>query len=149
MTQITQKARHFTYDVLCHYGILQGHNERADALPYISLLLRHAKSYQHVQEAICNGHPACSSASLPINTVRRLQARHEEWCEKRDRQLSRRIKEVAEHIPGVDLVKLGGDPRGVTVKLLLASGRGDSWETVGDDINTEEPDPRRYVCLPC
>jgi hypothetical protein len=85
------------------------------------LLLRHAKTHTRIQEMVCNGHPACSSPTLPQETISRLQERHEQWCEKREQQIERRIAQICKDV-GV-AVEFGGDPRGYTVKLHLPSGR--------------------------
>jgi len=96
-----------------------------------STLCRAAVSYEKIQVAVCNGHPACSSPTLPIATIRELQQYHEEWCEKRDRQLSKRIRDLAKQLPFVKGVVLGGDPRGATVKLVLKNGRTNDWGQEG------------------
>ena len=96
-----------------------------------SLICRSATSYAAIQEAMCNGHPACSSPTLPIETVRRLQEQHEAWTAKCDSQLERRIKELAGFIPGVKDVVFQGDPRGCTVKLAMDDGHYDDWGQEG------------------
>lgn len=90
-------------------------------------LCRAATTYKQVQEAICNGHPAASSPTLPIATVSNLQARHERYCEKREARLEAIITKHAKALPGVKAVKFSGDPRGATVKLVLTNGRTDDW----------------------
>ena len=100
-------------------------------LQVCSLLRRHASTYQLTQVAICNGPAEASSATLPIKVVSKAIARHEAWTDKRDEQLSKRIEaltatlvELGAPISGVDL---GGDPRGVCVKLIRTDGRSNSW----------------------
>ena len=84
----------------------------------LSKIARHAKSYHGVQEAICNGHPACSSPTLDNATIQRLQERHEAWCEKREKQLEARMMALSATLPGVKAVQFNGDPRGAVVRLM-------------------------------
>ena len=94
-----------------------------DIVQICSLICRHATSYGHVQEGHCNGHPACISGRLPIETVHRLQSDFEEWLAKRDDQLEKRIADLVEQLPHTDdgplRVHFQGDPRGSTVRLIL------------------------------
>ncbi len=92
---------------------------------YARLLLRHAKSHGNIAEAECNGHPAMSSPYIDSKTASKLQAQHEAWCEKRERQLERRMTQIAGEL-GVGIV-FGGDPRGYTVKLQLPNGESNTW----------------------
>lgn len=120
MTQITAKGRELADNA--HLG------DDRRVLETCSLICRAAITYERVQEDRCNGHPACSSPTLPAATITKLQEVFEERTEKRDEQLSKRIKELALTLPGVKGVNLGGDPRGCTVKLLFVDGRSDDWE---------------------
>jgi chromosome condensin MukBEF MukE localization factor len=74
------------------------------------LLLRHAKTYDRIQEMWCS---------------EEMSDRRRGALEKKETNLERRITELAERFGAK--VKFGGDPRGFTVKLLLKSGRWNSW----------------------
>ena len=78
-----------------------------------------------------NGPAEASSPTLSNNAIQQVIKRHEARMEKRDEQLSRRIETLTARlvklgapISGVDL---GGDPRGVCVKLIRTDGRSNSW----------------------
>ena len=96
------------------------------------LILRHAKTHGRIAEAQCNGHPL-QSVSPPNGCdmqawnarVNKAQDAHDAYCEKREKQIERRIAELAEQI-GVKAY-FGGDPRGYTVKLHLPSGAYNTW----------------------
>lgn len=100
-----------------------------------SLICKAATSYKRIQEAKCNGHPACSDPRLPIETVTRLQAEHEAWCDRREAQLERVLQRHVDSLPLVDGLAVGlvfqGDPRGATVKLRMPDGRYDDWAREG------------------
>lgn len=125
MTHITSKGRELANKLGPSIGWTRHISETC------SLICRSATSYCRIQEEICNGHPACSNPGLPIETVNRLQARHEKWCDKREQQLERRLKELVDQLPTVDgqgiKLNVGGDPRGYTVKLFMPDGRYDTW----------------------
>jgi hypothetical protein len=98
------------------------------------LLMRHATSHAHIQEAICNG---VEWTQWDTNeSFNKRQARHETWTEKRDAQLEKRIRAiVAELGEGFGVVFLG-DPRGCTVKIVLPSGRTNDWGREGYCVPT-------------
>ena len=92
-------------------------------------MMRHARTYSRVQEMVCNGHPAQSS-NLPIETINKLQAKHDAYCEAQEKRMERLITKAATDI-GLT-VDFQGDPRGYTVKVQLPDGRsnsfgGDGW----------------------
>ena len=92
-----------------------------------SRICRAAASYLRVQEDVCNGHPANSSPTLPIETVHRLQKAWEKQTNKRNEQLSKLIAKLALTLPGAKGVNLGGDPRGCTVEIVFHDGRSNNW----------------------
>lgn len=148
MPRITKTGRAFAA-TLSNLGALQGltYGETETALETVSLFLRHARTFQAIQVARCNGCPAMRDARIPHATASRLNAEWEARIEAQHERLSERLAKLGLQIPGVAAVKLGGDPRGATVKLLLKSGRGDSWETLGDESG-DPNDQRRFVCVP-
>lgn len=92
------------------------------------LLCRHGKTYARIQEGNCNGPGDFASAAQ----IDRWQAAFE----KREAQLEARIKAiVAELGPGFGVV-LSGDPRGVTVKVVVPSGKTDDWGKEGICVPT-------------
>ncbi len=134
MTQITSKGRKLAeelgFSTYCGSGVFRD-DKKAAPLEACSLLMRNAITYQQIQVMRCNGPAEASSPTLPNDVIRAAIERLEVWTEKRDEQLSRRIEELT-----VDLVKLGapingvdlgGDPRGVCVKLIRTDGRSNSW----------------------
>lgn len=92
-----------------------------------SRLCRLGVSYSRIQEARCNGHPAAHRYSVAV--AAELQARFSEWLDKREATLERKISDLLPQLPNVRAVKLSGDPRGCTVKLITEDGRNNSWET--------------------
>ena len=97
-----------------------------------SLICRSAVSYLHVQEDICNGHPAMGETWIAGKEANRLQAGWEAWTDKREAQLEKHITKLALQLPGVKAVKFGGDPRGSTIKLVMHDGRyGGDWGQEG------------------
>lgn len=104
-----------------------------DALPNLSrdqvydagkLLLRHALSHGNIQEAICNG-PGDYVNRIPYPEAGKIYEEHQTRCEKREQQLERRMKEIADKL-GIE-IRFGGDPRGYTVRLMLPDGRYNTW----------------------
>lgn len=89
------------------------------------LLLRHAKTHGRLAEESCNGHPAQSSPTMDAKTVGRLQEKWDARIERQEKQIERRMAEIAAEL-GVP-IRFGGDPRGYTVKLTLPSGRYNSF----------------------
>lgn len=97
-----------------------------DRVQVAKLLMRHARTYARVQEAMCNG--VKWDARYDTNeSFRKRQEAHEQWCARKDAQLEKRITEIVEGLGKGWGVKLGGDPRGCTVKLVLPSGRTDDF----------------------
>lgn len=47
-------------------------------------------------------------------------------------RLENSIRELATSFPGIDGVRFYGDPRGYTVRLLLATGRSNTWGGDGE-----------------
>lgn len=123
MANITPKGR-----VLALELELPGHSRAAEVC---SLIVRDSISFQRVAEAECNGPPEASSPTLPTRMVTAAIERHQAWCERRSEQLAKRITkrtaELAKLGAPVSGVDLGGDPRGVCVKLIRTDGRSNSW----------------------
>lgn len=93
------------------------------------LLMRHAKTYHRLQEMACNGvesHHGESNASFA-----KRQQRHEEWVEKRDGQIERRIRAIVASMGEGFGVVVSGDPRGCCVRLVLPSGKTNDWGREG------------------
>ena len=109
-------------------------NESANTgLPYSArvhaaqLLMRHARTYSRIQEAVCNG---VEWLTYDTNeSFGKRQDRHEKWCEKRDQQLEKRIRAIASGL-GFGVI-FDGDPRGCTVKLTVPSGYTNDWGKAG------------------
>lgn len=89
------------------------------------LMLRHAKTHGRLAEMSCNGHPAQGSPTIPIERINKLQDKWDAYIDKREAQIERRIKELAESIGC--RVKFGGDPRGYTVRVFFPSGKYNTW----------------------
>jgi hypothetical protein len=89
------------------------------------LLMRHAKTHGNLAEAQCNG-PGDYVNRIPYPEAGEIYRKHEEWREKREQQIERRISEIAQSI-GV-VADFQGDPRGYTVKLHLPTGQ---YNTMG------------------
>lgn len=97
-----------------------------------SLVCRSAVSYLHIQEDVCNGHPAMGHAWIDGKTASRLQVQWEARTDKREEQLEKHISKLALQLPGVKSVQFGGDPRGSTIKLVMHDGRyGGDWGQEG------------------
>lgn len=127
MSKITLAGRAFAF-TLARYGAFDPSKVSDANLSTISLFVRHAGSYQRTQEALCSGPGDHASPAIVESWQSGLEAR--------EARLEALIRKTALAIPGVVGVKLGGDPRGVTVKLKLASGRGDdSWSDDGPWLN--------------
>ena len=85
------------------------------------LLLRHGRTYSRIQEMHCNGVGTWYSED-PKSFAKR-QDRFEKRIEKRESQIEKRLTVLAAQLgPGFAVV-FQGDPRGVTVKLTLPSGK--------------------------
>jgi len=97
-----------------------------------SLVCRSAVTYLHIQEDICNGHPAMGHHWIDSKTANKLQIQWEARTDKRDAQLEKHIRKLALQLPGVKDVQFGGDPRGSTIKLVMHDGRyGGDWGQEG------------------
>lgn len=97
-------------------------NEAVDAA---RLLLRHAKTYDRLQEMACESHPAMNNPNIDIKVAGRLQEEREKWIEKREGQIEKRIAKIVE--PFGLRVRFGGDPRGFTVALYFPDNSYNSW----------------------
>jgi hypothetical protein len=89
------------------------------------LLLRHAKTHGRLAEESCNDHPAQGSPTMDAKTIGRLQDRWDARIERQEKQVERRMAEIAAELGAT--ADFGGDPRGYTVKLRLPSGRNNTW----------------------
>lgn len=93
-----------------------------------SLICRQATTLHRLAEEECNGHPACASPLLPMDTVRKLQAQWEARVEKQTKRAEGRVLVLALGLPMVKDVKFGGDPRGPSVLLVCKDpSLHDSW----------------------
>lgn len=119
MPTITRKGRQLAAELGCYAN--------TPAVVACSLVCRHAVTYQRIQEERCNGPWQASSATLPQEVVSRAIERHEAWVEREDARLAQLIEKHAAMIPGISGVDLGGDPRGVCVKLIRTDGKSNSW----------------------
>lgn len=103
---ITERGRRFARKLNSQIGTT-AEIERA-----CSLLHRHARTYDWIQEAWC-------SDEMSDRRVKALEAK-EEW-------LKRRISELVQMLPEPDSgpwkVEFSGDPRGYTVRLVTVDGR--------------------------
>jgi hypothetical protein len=97
----------------------------AEVIRVAKLLMRHARTYGRIQEMECNGHPAQSNPYMPIETLNKLQARHEAYCEKEGKRMEGLLTRAGAAL-GCE-VKFTGDPRGYTVRLMLPSKRYNTW----------------------
>lgn len=86
-----------------------------DRLGDVSLLARRAKRYATRQERACS-EEGCWG---------------DEW-DRQEARLEEQITELALSLPGIVGVRFTGDPRGFTVRLLLAVPRTNCW---GDERN--------------
>lgn len=77
-----------------------------------SLLHRHARTYDRIQEAWCSDE---------------MSDRHRANVERSESAIERRITELVQHLPEPDSgpwkVVFSGDPRGYTVRLVTVDGR--------------------------
>ncbi len=110
------------------------HRRRCEALIAARLLCRHGRTYARIQEVICNGVEWCQWDTN--ESFNKRQARHEQWTEKWESQLEKRIRAiVADMGPGFGVV-FQGDPRGCTVKVTVPSGRTNDWGREGICVPT-------------
>lgn len=103
-----------------------------------SLLHRHAVTYHHIQECNCNGHPALDNPNIPIERANQLQEKYQEWLDKREQQLEKRMNHLALNLPHTDsgplIIRFSGDPRGACVTLMLPDdirAYADNWTRDG------------------
>lgn len=88
------------------------------------LLLRHVRTHGNIAVAQCNG-PGDYVNQIPYPRAGEIYTRHEAWCEKREGQIEKHMKQIAD---GYGLtINFGGDPRGSTVKIHFPSGRYNTW----------------------
>ena len=117
-----------------NHGALPVWARRQNALVAARLLCRYGKTYAKVQEAVCNGVERTHCESNESFAVR--QARHEQWTEKREAQLEKRIRAIVAELGDGFGVVFQGDPRGCTVKLTVPSGRTNDWGREGICVPT-------------
>jgi len=99
-----------------------------------ALLCRHGRTYARIQEAICSG---VEWSQYDTNeTFNKRQARHEKWTEKREQQLEKRMREICAGLGAGFVPVFSGDPRGVTVKVQVPSGKTDDWGKEGICVPT-------------
>jgi hypothetical protein len=118
--------------------LVRGETRNPEAPRLAQLLCRHGKTYHRVQEAICNG-PALTpwaETHLQQERLNELYARHEAWCEKRERQLETRLRAIVASLGRRFGVIFSGDPRGATVKITVPSGRTNDWAREGICVPT-------------
>ena len=93
-------------------------------LANIRLLLRHAKTHGNLAVAECNG-PGDWVNRIPYPQAGEIIAKFEVRIEKRQQQIEKRIQVICDKIGC--RVDLNGDPRGYTVKVILPSGKYNTW----------------------
>ena len=101
--------------------VIAAESQNAEARHIADLFMRHGRTYARLQEANCNGVGTWYGED-PKSFAKR-QDRFEKRIEKRESQIEKRLTVLAAQLgPGFAVV-FQGDPRGVTVKLTLPSGK--------------------------
>ena len=109
-------------DLVCTESALPWGDKRH----FARLILRHARTYQHLQEDNCNG---CGTYyNEPQEQFAKRQDRFEKRVAHREEMIERRLREIASELGAGFAIDFGGDPRGCTVKLKLPSGTNNDWE---------------------
>lgn len=103
-----------------------------------SLICRHAATHARLAVEECNGPEYLNHLKLEPGEFSR---RWEAWkvnLEKRQERTAERIRKLVAQLPATDegpiTARLGGDPRGVTVKLVLPgeyAAKHDDWDREG------------------
>jgi hypothetical protein len=104
--------------------VIAAESQNAEARHIADLFMRHGRTYARLQEANCNGLGTWySEYSEDPKSFAKRQDRFEKRIEKREGQIEKRLTVLAAQLgPGFAVV-FQGDPRGVTVKLTLPSGK--------------------------
>jgi hypothetical protein len=109
MAQITRKGRELSDKLNPSIGTTQ------QILEVCSLICRHATTHCRIQEQWCNGVAETSRV----------------YWEKREEETVLKLKELVTMLPHINDqpigLRLGGDPRGATVILVMPDGRYDDW----------------------
>jgi hypothetical protein len=110
-----------------------------DVLELCSLIARNAKTYDRLQVEACNG-PWFVSVPNPFRTQAEYTKKLEHWesdLAKRDERCAARLTGLIDQLSKVSGVAikpvLGGDPRGVVVKLAMPA----EFERLHDDWGRE------------
>lgn len=115
MREITQTGREFYFSIANDFDSTPAENWNAQQVA-ASLIVHHARTYKRIQEAWC---------SIEMDEAQTKA------MERREMLLEKRIAELVAALPTVQgqpiTVKFGGDPRGYTVKLIMASGKSNTW----------------------
>jgi len=80
-------------------------------------------------DAIRTGEPA-------NDKLQRIYDRHAKWCKKREAQLEKRISAIVAGLGQGFGVIFSGDPRGITVKITVPSGKTDDYGREGICVPT-------------
>jgi hypothetical protein len=110
-----------------------------DVLELCSLIARNAKTYDRLQVDACNGpwFVQVPNAHMPRDEYRQRLERWESDLAKRDERCAARLTALVDQLAKVSGVAikpvLGGDPRGVVVKLALPP----EFERLHDDWSRE------------
>lgn len=101
--------------------VIAAESQNAEARHIADLFMRHGRTYSRLQEANCNGVGTWYNED-PKSFAKR-QDRFEKRIEKRETQIEKRLTVLAAQLGTGFAVVFQGDPRGVTVKLTLPSGK--------------------------
>ena len=97
-------------------------------------IMRHAATYCRLAEESCNGHPAQGSPTMPAAQLGKLQEKWDARIEREEARIEKLLTAAASELGLV--ADFGGDPRGYTVKLMLPSGRSNSFGGEGYGVPT-------------
>lgn len=96
-----------------------------------SRICRAAKTYERVQESLCNGPHWAGDPNIPMDRYSKMMDRWQARTEKEDKRLETLLARLVGLLgPGYGAV-LSGDPRGCVVKVKCPDGRTDDWGREG------------------
>ena len=75
-------------------------------------------------------------ANWPSDKLQKIYDRHQKWCEKREAQLEKRMSAIVAGLGQGFGVIFSGDPRGITVKITVPSGKTDDYGKEGICVPT-------------
>ena len=91
-----------------------------------SKIMRHATTLQRLAEEECNG-PGDWVNRIPYPEAGLIYDKWQARIEKQQASLSERVRVLCGRLPGVEAVTIGGDPRGVVVKLQRTDKQYNTW----------------------